>query len=276
MITPEIKKIIKNALQEDLGSGDVTSDRIIPQTMQLTGVLIAKAEGILAGLEIFREVMITVDQNIQIKYLLNDGSLVKPGEKIAVVSGPGRALLSGERVALNLLQRMSGIATQTRKLVKAVDGTKAVILDTRKTVPGLRVLDKMAVKTGGGKNHRFGLFDMVLIKDNHISAAGGITGAVNKARNSNKSNLLIEVEVKNLDELKEAITLQVDRILLDNMSFEQMKEAVKITTGRIPLEASGNISADNIRKTAETGVDYISSGMLTHSVKALDISFLIE
>jgi nicotinate-nucleotide pyrophosphorylase (carboxylating) len=276
LITPEIKKIIKNALQEDLGSGDVTSDRIIPQTMQLTGVLIAKAEGILAGLEIFREVMITVDQNIQIKYLLNDGSLVKPGEKIAVVSGPGRALLSAERVALNMLQRMSGIATQTHKLVKAVDGTKAVILDTRKTVPGLRVLDKMAVKTGGGKNHRFGLFDMVLIKDNHISAAGSITGAVNKARNSNKSNLLIEVEVKNLDELKEAITLQVDRILLDNMSFEQMKEAVKITTGRIPLEASGNISADNIRKTAETGVDYISSGMLTHSVKALDISFLIE
>jgi nicotinate-nucleotide pyrophosphorylase (carboxylating) len=276
LISDEIKNIIKTALQEDLGSGDVTSDRIIPQTMQLTGVLIAKAEGILAGLEIFREVMITVDQNIQIKYLLNDGSLVKPGEKIAVVSGPGRALLSGERVALNLLQRMSGIATQTRKLVKAVDGTKAVILDTRKTVPGLRILDKMAVKIGGGQNHRFGLFDMVLIKDNHISAAGNITNAVSQVRDKNENNLLIEVEVKNLNELKESIDLQIDRILLDNMSIDQMKEAVKINDGRIPLEASGNISADNIRKTAETGVDYISSGMLTHSVKALDISFLIE
>ena len=274
--TKDIRKIIKNALKEDLGSGDITTNWIIPDDMQLKGSLIAKANGIIAGLEIFIETLKIIDKNIFVDLLVYDGDRIEENSIIAKVSGSGRTLLSGERVALNLLQRMSGIATQTYQFVTAVKGTKAIILDTRKTVPGLRVLDKMAVQIGGGQNHRFGLFDMVLIKDNHISAAGSITNAVYKVRKQNKDNLKIEVEVKNQSELKEAIELKVDRILLDNMTIEGMHEAVKITNGRIPLEASGNISLKNVRSIAETGVDFISSGMLTHSVKALDISFLIE
>jgi nicotinate-nucleotide pyrophosphorylase (carboxylating) len=274
--TKDIRKIIKNALKEDLGSGDITTNWIIPDDMQLKGSLIAKANGIIAGLEIFIETLKIIDKNIFVDLWVYDGDRIEENSIIAKVSGSGRTLLSGERVALNLLQRMSGIATQTYQFVTAVKGTKAIILDTRKTAPGLRVLDKMAVQIGGGQNHRFGLFDMVLIKDNHISAAGSITNAVYKVRKQNKDNLKIEVEVKNQSELKEAIELKVDRILLDNMTIEGMHEAVKITNGRIPLEASGNISLKNVRSIAETGVDFISSGMLTHSVKALDISFLIE
>ncbi len=276
MITEEIKKIIKNALNEDLDNGDVTTNWIIPKEMQLKGTLLSKSDGIIAGTDIFISTLKMIDKNVQVDLLVSDGDKVKKGTIIAKVSGTGRALLSGERVALNLLQRMSGIATQTYKYVNAIKGTKAIILDTRKTVPGLRILDKLAVKTGGGQNHRFGLYDMVLIKDNHISAAGNISSAVEKVRDKNKNNLKIEVEVKNHKELKEAIELKVDRILLDNMSVEEMREAVKITNGQIPLEASGNITLENVRAIAETGVDFISSGMLTHSVKALDISFLIE
>jgi len=276
LLDKRIKAIIRNALDEDIGSGDVTSERIIPENMQLKGSLISKAEGIIAGLEVFREVLKTVDQKTRIELIVNDGDTVRPGMNLAKIFGPGRALLSAERVALNLLQRMSGIATQTNKFVKSIEGTKAAVLDTRKTVPGLRILDKLAVKTGGGRNHRFGLFDMVLIKENHIKAAGSIVNAVQQVRNKNQTELKIEVEVKNIMELKEALALKVDRILLDNMSVEQMREAVEITKGAIPLEASGNISMENIREIAETGVDYISSGMLTHSVKALDISFLIQ
>lgn len=276
MITLEIEKIIQNALDEDLGSGDVTTDWIIPKETRLTGTLVAKAEGIIAGLEIFTAAFRMLDENIQIDQMVNDGDEVSKGKLIARVDGAGRAILSAERVALNFLQRMSGIATYTNKLVKAVEGTKAVILDTRKTAPGLRMLDKMAVRIGGGKNHRIGLYDMVLIKDNHISAAGGISEAVAKIKSKNKAGLLIEVEVKNRSELKEAINVKADRILLDNMSLETIRDAVKITGGLIPLEASGNVTEENIREIASTGVDYISSGMLTHSVKALDISFLIE
>ncbi len=276
MNTKNISKIIKTALHEDLGSGDITTNWIIPDDMQLKGSLIAKANGIIGGLEIFIETLKIIDKNIFVDLLVYDGDRIEENSIIAKVSGSGRALLSGERVALNLLQRMSGIATQTHQLVTAVKGTKAIILDTRKTVPGLRVLDKMAVQIGGGQNHRFGLFDMVLIKDNHINAAGSITKAVEKVRAKNKNSLKIEVEVKNQSELKEAIELNVDRILLDNMTVSEMREAVKITNGRIPLEASGNITIENIKDIAKTGVDFISSGMLTHSVKALDISFLIE
>ena len=276
MITEEIRRIIKNALDEDTGSGDVTTNWIIPDDKHLKGTLLAKAEGVIAGLEVFVSTLKMINEYVQVELKVKDGDKVEKGTIIANVSGPGYALLSGERVALNLLQRMSGIATQTRKLVSAVKGTKSKILDTRKTVPGLRILDKLAVRIGGGQNHRFGLFDMVLIKDNHISAAGSITNAVNKVRTKNKDNLKIEVEVKNQSELKEAIQLGVDRILLDNMTVDEMREAVIITNGRIPLEASGNITFDNVRVIAETGVDFISSGMLTHSVKALDISFLIE
>ncbi|MBN1406544.1 MAG: carboxylating nicotinate-nucleotide diphosphorylase [Calditrichaceae bacterium] len=271
-----MRKIIQNALFEDLGSGDVTTNWIIPKDLQLKGTLLAKANGIIAGLEVFVSVFKFIDEKVEIDFQINDGEKVEKGTMIANVSGSGRALLSGERVALNLLQRMSGIATQTNLFVSVVKGTKTKILDTRKTVPGLRVLDKMAVQIGGGLNHRFGLFDMVLIKDNHISAAGSITKAVERVRVKNKNKLKIEVEVKNQSELNEAIGLNVDRILLDNMTIEEMCEAVKITDGRIPLEASGNITLENVRAIAETGVDFISSGMLTHSVKALDISFLIE
>ena len=244
--------------------------------MQLNGTLLVKSDGVIAGLDIFTATLKMIDENTEIDLLIEDGEMIEKGMIIARVIGSGKALLSAERVALNLLQRMSGIATQTNKFVNAVKGTKAIILDTRKTVPGLRVFDKMAVKIGGGYNHRFGLFDMVLIKDNHISAAGSITNAVEKVRASNKNNLQIEVEVKNISELKEALTMKVDRILLDNMSSEQMREAVKISNGSIPLEASGNITLDNVKEIADTGVDFISSGMLTHSVNAMDISFLIE
>lgn len=276
LINEDIKNIIKNALSEDLGSGDATTDWIIPENMQLKGTLLAKSNGVIAGLDVFVATFKMIDRNIQVDLFIEDGKFVERGEVIARVVGSGRALLSAERVALNLLQRMSGVATQTNKFVNKIKGTKTIILDTRKTAPGLRVLDKMAVKIGGGYNHRFGLFDMVLIKDNHLSAAGSITNAVEKVRASNKNNLKIEVEVKNISELKEAITMKVDRILLDNMSIEQMHEAVKIADGLIPLEASGNITLDNVKEIADTGVNFISSGMLTHSVKAMDISFLIE
>ena len=275
-ISNAVKKIIQTALYEDIRTGDVTSNWIIPEDMQLRGTLLAKADGIVAGLDIFVAALKLIDDRAEVELLTEDSQAVEKGRVLARVNGAGRALLSAERVALNLLQRMSGIATQTNKLVKAVKGTKAIILDTRKTAPGLRVLDKMAVKIGGGQNHRFGLYDMVLIKDNHISAAGSITSAVEKVKARNKNNLQIEVEVKNHTELKEAIAAKVDRILLDNMTVEQMREAVKVCNGSIPLEASGNITLENVREIAETGVDFISSGMLSHSVKALDISFLIK
>lgn len=271
-----IKNIIKNALEEDINNGDVTTNWIIPEDLTLNGLLIAKADGIIAGLAVFQKTLKIMDDKLYIKLLVKDGQTVNEGLILAKVSGSGRAMLSGERVALNFLQRMSGIATQTYKLVTAIKGTKAVILDTRKTAPGLRIFDKMAVQIGGGQNHRFGLFDMVLIKDNHISAAGNITKAVEEVRAKNKNNLKIEVEIKNHFELKEAIELNVDRILLDNMTVREIRQAVKITNGRIPLEASGNITIENVKTIAKTGVDFISSGMLTHSVKALDISFLIE
>jgi nicotinate-nucleotide pyrophosphorylase (carboxylating) len=217
-----------------------------------------------------------IDERAQFTPRVADGDQVEAGTIIATVSGPGPALLSGERVALNLLQRMSGIATLTHKFIQAVSGTKAVVLDTRKTAPGLRWLDKWAVRLGGGQNHRFGLYDMVLIKDNHIAAAGSITEAVRRVRAGDKRSRAIEVEVKTLAELEETLELAVDRILLDNMSPAQMREAVQIANGRTPLEASGNVSLDNVADIAATGVDYISVGLLTHSVQALDVSLLLN
>jgi nicotinate-nucleotide pyrophosphorylase (carboxylating) len=206
---------------------------------------------------------------------MKDGSLVEKSQIIAVVQGSGSSLLAGERTALNFLGRMSGIATLTRRFVEAVRGTKAVILDTRKTAPGSRLLDKYAVRMGGGQNHRAGLFDMLLIKDNHVTAAGGITPAVQRARQMYEKQYLIEVEVKNLTELNEALGLNVDRIMLDNMDLATMQNAVHMANGRIPLEASGNVSLANVRQIAETGVDFISSGALTHSAPSLDISMKI-
>ena len=275
-ILNQIKPIIQNALTEDIGDGDVSTDCIIPPEATLTGQFMAKAEGIIAGLAVAQLTFALLNDRVSFTSDCSDGDYANNRTVIATVTGPGRALLSGERVALNLLQRMSGIATMTRHFVDAVVGTNAVILDTRKTAPGLRLLDKWAVELGGGQNHRFGLYDMVMIKDNHIAAAGGITEAVNRVRAADERHRPIEVEIKNLDELREALKLAVDRILLDNMSPAQMREAVQIAQGRTPLEASGNVNLDTVADIAATGVDFISVGALTHSVQAMDISLLLQ
>ena len=275
-----IRNIVKRALTEDMGDGDVTSLWTLPPGLVVRGVFVAKAPGVVAGLAVAQEVFRQVDERIVFTPLVADGTTVdpwgfgNPKGLLAEVEGPAVAILSAERTALNFLQRMSGIATMTRRYVEAVQGTKAVILDTRKTVPGLRVLDKWAVRLGGGQNHRMGLYDMVLIKDNHIAAAGGITAAVQRVRAHNQRGLPVEVEVKTLAELDEALSLEppLDRIMLDNMSLDEMREAVRRTRGRVPLEASGGVTLETVRAIAETGVDYISVGALTHSVQALDIS----
>ena len=272
----EIHKIIQRALDEDIKDGDVTTLCTIPPDALLEGKFIAKEAGVIAGLEVVERTFVLLDPQVQFLPHVADGDKVQSKQIIASIKGPVRAILSGERVALNFLQRMSGIATLTRQFVESVQGTSARILDTRKTVPGLRVFDKWAVKIGGGQNHRIGLYDMVLIKDNHIAAAGSITKTVEQVRAKDEKKLDIEVEVKNLSELREALGLKVDRILLDNMSPNEMREAVKISNGSVPLEASGNVSLENVAEIATTGVDYISVGKLTHSVNALDISLLLS
>ncbi|MEK6574258.1 MAG: carboxylating nicotinate-nucleotide diphosphorylase [Chloroflexota bacterium] len=272
----QIKPIIQRALDEDVGDGDVTTLCTIPPEAMLDGKFIAKETGVIAGLAVAELTFVLVDEQAQFRPKVADGDRVEARTVIATVSGPCRALLVGERTALNFLQRMSGIATLTRRFVDAIQFTQAVILDTRKTAPGLRVLDKWAVRLGGGQNHRFGLFDMALIKDNHVAAVGGITATVQRVRAGDERGRAIEVEVKNLAELREALELKVDRIMLDNMSLDEMREAVQITAGRAPLEASGNVSLENVAAVAATGVDYISVGALTHSAKALDISLLLN
>lgn len=271
----ELEKTICTALAEDIGSGDVTTLAIVGADAVMHGRFIAKASGIIAGLDVARRVFTLVDEQVQFNALLADGTAVTPGQLIATVEGPARALLSGERVALNFLQRMSGIATMTRHFVDAVAGTNAVILDTRKTAPGLRLTDKLAVKLGGGQNHRVGLYDMALIKENHIAAAGGdLSTAVNRVKQF-VPDIPVEIEVTNLAQLQTALTLPVDRIMLDNMTLDEMRTAVALTAGKIPLEASGNVNIETVRAIAATGVDYISIGALTHSVKALDVSLLL-
>ena len=272
----EVGRIIRRALAEDIGAGDVTSSWTLPEGLALRGKLIAKAPGVVAGLEVAGRVFAAVDKRVRFSALVADGSTVTVGMLLATVQGPARSILSAERVALNLLQRMSGIATLTQRFVQAVRGTHAVILDTRKTAPGLRVLDKLAVRLGGGQNHRFGLYDMVLVKDNHIAAAGGIAVAVQSVRACNHEGLQVEVEVKSLVELREALDLGVERILLDNMDPGQMRQAVALTARRAKLEASGGVRLDNVAAVAGTGVDYISVGALTHSAQALDISLDVE
>jgi nicotinate-nucleotide pyrophosphorylase (carboxylating) len=264
--------IIHRALSEDLGDGDVTTLNTIPPDATYTGDFLVKAPGVIAGLQVAARVFTALDPAVAFQASATDGDRVGQGEIVAVVTGTGRAILSGERVALNLLQRMSGIATTTRRYVDAVAGTCAVILDTRKTVPGLRVLDKWAVRLGGGQNHRIGLYDMALIKDNHIAAVGSISEAVRRVRAGDSRQRPIEVEVTDLDQLREALALPIDRILLDNMSHPMMRAAVEIAAGKIPLEASGNVNLDTVAAIAATGVDFISVGALTHSVKALDVS----
>jgi len=270
-----IEQIVRQALAEDIGSGDVTSNWAVSEDVWVRGDVIAKAPGIVAGLEVACEVFRTVDERIDVQTLVADGSSVGPGDILAILHGPARSVLSAERVALNFVQRMSGIATSTRRYVESVRGTNAIILDTRKTLPGLRILDKMAVRLGGGQNHRYGLYDMVLIKDNHIAAAGGVAEAIRRVQAQNQSDLLVEVEVRSLDELQEALPFDVDRILLDNMDVDQVCRAVDLTAGRVELEASGGVTLDNVAAIAATGVDYISVGALTHSVAALDISLEI-
>lgn len=271
----QITVMIRHALAEDIGDGDVTSMCTIPAELCYQGHFLAKASGIIAGLDVAQQTFACLDQRIQFEPLVQDGTKVAKGDMIAKVSGPALSLLSAERVALNFLQRMSGIATLTRQYVDAVQGTNAKILDTRKTVPGLRLLDKQAVLIGGGQNHRIGLYDMVLIKENHIAAAGGITAAVNRVRTLDERRRPIEVEVQTLDELREVLSLHVDQLMLDNMSIDDMCKAVTMTGGSVPLEASGNVSLETVAAIAAIGVDYISVGKLTHSVAAFDISFLL-
>ena len=271
----EIFREIRAALSEDIKTGDVTSNSIIPNDLLYSGYIIAKDSGIIAGLSIAELVFNDVDQSSYFKKHISDGDFVKSKTKLATVEGPTRSILTAERTALNFMQRMSGIATATNKYVKLISHTKCKVLDTRKTVPGLRFLDKWSVKLGGGENHRMGLFDMVLIKDNHIEAAGGVGNAMKMVRKNLTGDFPIEIEVKTLKQLKEAIPLEPDRIMLDNMSLVQLKKAVKIIRGRIPLEASGNINLHTAKVVAEAGVDFISVGKLTHSVTALDISFLL-
>ncbi len=276
----QLTPIVQRALDEDLGTsgrgdGDVTTLCTIPADATLAGRFIAKADGVIAGLEVARLTFALIDERVQVEFTIHDGDRVTTGQTFGTVNGPTRALLIGERTALNFLQRMSGIATLTNQFVKAVRPHPAIILDTRKTAPGLRLLDKWAVKLGGGQNHRSGLFDMVLIKNNHITAIGSITAAISRVRECDDRHRPIEVEVRTLDELREALALQPDRILLDNMSLDQMREAVQITNRRVPLEASGNVTLETVNAIAATGVDFISSGALTHSVKALDISLTL-
>jgi nicotinate-nucleotide pyrophosphorylase (carboxylating) len=272
MLTEEILNCIKRALDEDIGAGDATTDSIVSAEATMRGQIIAKQEGVIAGLDVARAAYQLLDSEVDFAAQVEDGSRVTRGGILALVSGRTRCLLTAERTALNFLGRISGIATLTRQFVDAVAGTKAVILDTRKTAPGLRAVDKLAVRLGGGGNHRIGLYDMILIKDNHIDYAGGIEEAVRRARASN-SGLQIEVEARTVNDVKTALSFGVERILLDNMSVEMMIEAVKLTNGRAKLEASGNVSLETVRKIAETGVDFISVGALTHSAKVFDVSF---
>lgn len=268
---PDIHEAIRRALAEDIGGGDATSNSILPANARMSGQIIAKQNGVIAGLDVAEAVCRAVDAGIEFRALVGEGERVEDRQIVAALDGPARSLLTAERTALNFLGRMSGIASLTRQFVEAVAGTQAVILDTRKTAPGLRMADKLAVLRGGGQNHRIGLYDMILIKDNHIDFAGSITEAVTRARAAN-SGLEIEVEARSLDHVREALALGVGRILLDNMSLETMREAVHINAGRAKLEASGNVSLETVRAIAETGVDYISSGALTHSAKVFDVS----
>jgi nicotinate-nucleotide pyrophosphorylase (carboxylating) len=275
MYVDTVLSIIERALREDLGSGDVTTASIVPKSLVVSGEIVIKQPGVVAGLEVARAVFHVGDERIALTCLVEDGSGVQRGQIVARIEGPAAGILGAERVALNFLQRMSGIATMTRQYVEAVKGTTAVILDTRKTAPGLRALDKLAVRLGGGQNHRFGLYDMALIKDNHIAAAGGIAEAMERVRETVSEDLAIEVEVTDLEQFVEALAAGPDRIMLDNMSLGEMRRAVELAAGRVELEASGNVTLEDVAAIAATGVDFISVGALTHSVRALDMSLEI-
>ena len=277
-LPPDLPDVIRRALAEDIGAGDATTLSIVPAGATLHGKISAKQDGIIAGLDVARAVFQALDPAVAMETLVAEGEGVTDRQTLAHLAGPARAVLTGERSALNFLGRMSGIATQTRRFVDAVAGTRAQILDTRKTAPGLRALDKLAVRRGGGKNHRAGLYDMILIKDNHIDFAGSLTEAVRLARAA-RQDLPIEVETRSLDDVACALALKVDLILLDNMTPALMAQAVALNSrwgSHARFEASGNITLDNVRQVAETGVDYISIGALTHSVRVFDVSLLWE
>ena len=271
-----LDNFLLDALKEDIGTGDITTECCVPEEAQSRAVFRCKQAGVVCGLEVARRVFFLLDPKVQFESKVSEGTKVQVGDVVATISGPSRSILSGERVALNLMQHMSGVATQTARMVERVAGTKAVIVDTRKTAPGMRVLEKYAVRMGGGTNHRFNLADGVLIKDNHIVAAGGITNAVNNARKMVPHTLKIEVETTNFEEIQEALEAGADIIMLDNMSCADMKKAVGLIAGRAKVEASGNMGSRDIREVAEAGVDLISIGALTHSVEALDISLQFQ
>jgi len=271
-----LQKFIKDALLEDIGDGDHTSLSTIPAGKEGEAQLIIKEEGVLAGVEVALEIFKAVDPELKVEVFLKDGAEVKPKDIALKVRGKVYSILTAERLVLNTMQRMSGIATTTRRIAKALESTNTKVLDTRKTTPNMRFLEKAAVQIGGGVNHRFGLYDMILIKDNHVDYAGGIKQALNAAKNyirEKNKNIQIEIEVRNLSELQEVIECgEVDRILLDNFDFGTLKEAVELVNGRFVTEASGGITEQNVLQYAQCGVDYVSMGALTHSVKSLDMS----
>lgn len=272
LTNPLVTQLIAMALNEDVGTGDITTETTIPEDKTAFGKFIAKEDMIVCGLGVAEKVFKTVDESIEFKANVKDGDFVKKTDVIATVTGNARSVLTGERTALNLLQRMTGIATRTSEAVKAVEGTNALIADTRKTTPALRVLEKYAVRMGGGTNHRFNLSDGILIKDNHIAVSGGIKNAVSNARKNAPHTLKIEVEVETKQQLLEALEAKADIIMLDNMTNDEMAECVKIIDGRALVEASGNMGEKDLLSVAKTGVDIISIGALTHTVKAADIS----
>lgn len=268
----KLDNIINMALEEDIGNGDITTLATVNENKQTEGIFIAKEDGVICGLPILKRVFEMIDTEIKLVMNICEGDFVKKGDHIAKVSGCAQSILTGERVALNFLQRLSGIATQTHEAVSQIKGTKAVICDTRKTTPGLRIVEKYAVCIGGGSNHRFNLADGILIKDNHISAAGGIGPAISKSRGLASHMLKIEVEVENFEQIDEALLYGADIIMLDNMSIEDMTRAVAIINGKAIVEASGNMGDRDLLKVAQTGVDIISIGALTHSIRSMDIS----
>jgi nicotinate-nucleotide pyrophosphorylase (carboxylating) len=278
-----LKPLIKQALKEDLGTGDITSQFTVPEDAGGLALVLAKQDGVLAGIEVCRQVFLAVDPAIKADVQIKDGENVELGQVVLAIQGKTRSILAAERTALNFLQHLSGIATLTARYVEAVKGTRARILDTRKTTPGLRALEKYAVACGGGQNHRMGLWDMVLIKDNHIEAAGGVADAIRKVMGADHGKMRIEVEVQNLAQLEEAVAEEPDVIMLDNMKPERMAEACRLAfshpardRGKLKLEASGNVGLENVRSIAECGVDYISVGAITHSAPALDFSLQLK
>ena len=264
--------LILSALQEDITSEDITTNSVMPHYQLGEVELICKEEGVIAGLDVFKRVFTLLDESTEVTFTCKDGDRVRKGERLGVVRGDIRVLLSGERTALNFLQRMSGIATYTRKIADLLEGTKTKLLDTRKTTPNMRVFEKYAVKVGGGYNHRYNLSDGILLKDNHIGAAGGVKEAVQMAKEYAPFVRKIEIEVENLDMLREALEAGADIIMLDNMSVEDMRKAVKLCAGKAETECSGNVTKENVAKLVDIGVDYISSGALTHSSPILDLS----